>query len=155
MTEKKSNRSFKDLSCWVKARQIRISVSEISGKFPIHEKFVLTQQVVRSSRSVCSNIAEGWGRFNYQDHIRFCRIARGSLYETLDHLTTALDEKYITELDYKKFENDIFECARILNGFIKYLQESKKNNNAGMVEEGEMDYVTVSRSNAEHTLSNL
>jgi len=51
----------------------------------------------RASRSVNHNIAEGYGRFPFQENIQFCRIARGSLFETLDHGIIALDEGYISK----------------------------------------------------------
>ena len=55
----------------------------------------LIDQVIRSSRSITANIAEGHGRYHYQENIQFCRTARGSLTESLDHLICALDEGFI------------------------------------------------------------
>jgi four helix bundle protein len=63
--------------------------------FPEYEKYKLTDQLIRSSRSITANIAEGHGRFHYSDNSKFCRNARGSLLETKDHLITAFDEGYI------------------------------------------------------------
>ncbi|WP_232825708.1 four helix bundle protein [Algoriphagus litoralis] len=51
-------------------------------KFPAEEKFALSLQIRKSSRSITNNIAEGYGRFFYQENIQFCRISRGSLTET-------------------------------------------------------------------------
>ena len=89
--------SFTELETWKQAREIRIFTSEITKKFPSEEKFRLIDQIIRSSRSIASNIAEGHGRFHYQDNIRFCIIARGSLSETLDHFIVARDENLISE----------------------------------------------------------
>ena len=62
-----SIRSFEDLECWKAARELRIFVSEqIISKFPKEEKFTLTSQLKRSSRSAGDNISEGYGRFHYQ-----------------------------------------------------------------------------------------
>ena len=72
------------------------SWSKISKTFPNEEKCRLTDQIIRSYRSVTANIAEGHGRFHYQDETQFVRQARGSLSETLDHQICALDEEYIT-----------------------------------------------------------
>ena len=65
--------------------------------FPKHEEYKLKDQLVRCLRSVTNNIAEGYGRFNYQENIQFCRISRGSLYEIIDHLIIAKEENYISE----------------------------------------------------------
>ena len=79
--------SFTDLETWKQSRKIRNYVSDLVKKFPADEKFRLTDQIIRSSRSIGNNLAEGHGRFHYQDNIRFCIMARGSLTETLDHLS--------------------------------------------------------------------
>lgn len=91
-------KTFEDLECWKEARKLRIHVKNyILSKFPENEKFDLTLQLSRSSRSIGNNISEGFGRFHYQENIQFCRIARGSLTETLDHCIIAFDESYISQ----------------------------------------------------------
>ena len=55
-------------------------------KFPIEEKHALTSQIIRSSKSISDTIAEGFGRFHYQENIQFCSIARGSLNESLNQV---------------------------------------------------------------------
>jgi four helix bundle protein len=92
--------SFEDMEVWKSARVFRNLVSELVKKFPNEEKFRLTDQIIRSSRSVTSNIAEGFGRFHHQENIQFCRQARGSLVETLDHLICAYDEKFINKTQW-------------------------------------------------------
>lgn len=90
-------KSFEELGCWKEARNLRLFVSNnIISKLPSSEKFSLIDQIKRSSRSVGYNIAEGYGRFHFQENIQFCRIARGSLFETLDHAIVAFDEGYIS-----------------------------------------------------------
>ncbi len=89
------------------------------------EKFALSSQMKRSSRSVGNNIAEGFGRFHFQENIQFCRMARGSLNETLDHGIIALDENYISEMQLKELRNIHDKTLLILNGYIKYLQTAK------------------------------
>jgi len=83
--------------------------------------------MVRASRSVTANIAEGHGRYHFQENIQFCRQARGSLYELLDHLTVALDENYISDDIFNNFKNKIFSIVKILNGYISYLKKQKEN----------------------------
>jgi len=89
--------SFTDLDVWKKSREIRIYISDLVKIFPEKEKFRLTDQIIRSSRSIGNNLAEGHGRYNYQDNIRFCVMATGSLSETMDHMLIASDENIIND----------------------------------------------------------
>lgn len=120
--------SFKDLNCWKKGREIRLQIAELVKSFPTSEKFELTSQMKRASRSVTHNIAEGYGRFHHQENIQYCRMARGSLYELIDQVDCALSEKYISEEIANQLEQDLLENIKILNGFISYLNKAKNQN---------------------------
>lgn len=121
----KQVKSFEDLECWKQARQMRIAVAELSKVFPRSEQYALHDNLRRAARSVTNNIAEGYGRFHYQENAQFCRIARGSLYEVLDHLIIALDEGYIQESNYEQLKNQIKITTTLLNGYINYLLKAK------------------------------
>ncbi len=125
MTEIKS--TFETLEVWIKSREMRNKISKLSKSFPTEEKNKLLDQMVRASRSVTANIAEGYGRYHYQENIQYCRQARGSLYELIDHTYVALDENYIDDMIFQNTRLEIFEIIRILNGYINYLQERKKS----------------------------
>jgi len=116
-----------ELESWKSARQLRIVISDLVKSFPADEKFRLKDQIVRSSRSIPANIAEGFGRFHYQENIQFCRIARGSLYGTLEHLMCAKDEGYISAEQFQILNDQILECLKILNGYVQYLKKAKKS----------------------------
>lgn len=122
--------SFTELETWKQARKIRVLISGITKKFPADERFRLTDQLIRCSRSIGNNIAEGHGRFHYQDNIRFCIMARGSLSETLDQMIVALDEQFITSEIFKSFEAEHDYCLRLLNGYITHIRK-KKNDELG------------------------
>ncbi len=113
--------SFEDLETWKKCRQLGQDISKLIKRFPIEEKWRLTDQLIRSSRSVTANIAEGHGRFHYQDNLKFCRNARGSLNETLDHLICANDEEIISTNEFNDLRQKYNECHRLLNGYITFL----------------------------------
>lgn len=118
--------NFFDLEVYKVCREFRINISKIAKEnFPKQEQFTLTNQVLRSSRSVTANIAEGHGRFFYQENIQFCRIARGSLSETLEHLICAFDEKYISNERLTKVKADYDQCLKLLNGYISFLKSKK------------------------------
>ena len=122
-------KSFTDMEVWKKSRSIRSDISKLVKSFPSEEKYRLSDQIIRSSRSVGNNIAEGHGRFNHIDSARFLVTARGSLIETMDHLVVALDEEYINDEIFNKFKDDCEECLRMLNGYIKYLRDQTKKTN--------------------------
>jgi four helix bundle protein len=121
-----SFKSFTDLEVYKECRKLRINISALAKKyFPPEEKNKLTDQILCSSRGVTNCISEGYGRFYYKENIQFCRISRGSLSETLDHLITAFDERYISAEILKDFKLHIDTCGRLLNGYINYLKKSK------------------------------
>lgn len=118
-------KGFKELECWKKARELRNKVSEVTRLFPSEEKFNLTSQINRSARSITANIAEGYGLYTYTDTRHFFIQARGSVAETIDHLTTALDEKYIDQNSYNELESLCGSVFSLINGYIAYLDRSK------------------------------
>ena len=120
--------SIETLEAWKVARELRKRIAALTEKFPAEERFRLTDQILRSSRSVPANIAEGFGRFHYQENIQFCRQARGSLVETLEHLICAHDEGYVDETTLAEYRAFIEHCLKILNGYISYLMKANKMN---------------------------
>ncbi|HZX58713.1 MAG TPA: four helix bundle protein [Mucilaginibacter sp.] len=119
--------SFTELETWKQARKIRIIASRLANSFPQEEKFRLGDQLIRCSRSIGNNIAEGHGRFHYQDNVRFCVIARGSLSETLDQMIIAKDEDFITDDIFNSFQADYDRCLKLLNGYIQFIKKKKNN----------------------------
>jgi S23 ribosomal protein. len=116
---------FRDLECWKAAREVRQFASKMIKRFPSDEKYVLTSQLRRSARSACSNIAEGYGRFHFKENIQFCRIGRGSLFETSDHFEVALEEEYISRNEFLEAEALIAKASSLMNGYINYLKRQK------------------------------
>ncbi len=118
--------NFEDLEVWKKARELKNEISELVKIFPADERFRLTDQIIRSSRSVNTQISEGHGRRTWPDRLRFSVIARGSLSETLNHLIDAFDEKFITEEQLNYFRIKISEVEKLLNGYISYWEKKSK-----------------------------
>ncbi|MDP1546664.1 MAG: four helix bundle protein [Anaerolineales bacterium] len=115
------------LEAWKKARAFALVVyKEVLPSLPAEEKWHLSQQIRRAAQNVPANIAEGHGRFYYQDNVRFCYIARGSLTETYTHLVLAHDLHYIPDELFSRLKNQIEELVRIINGYIAYLKRSKR-----------------------------
>jgi len=117
------NRDLETLSAWSKARELRVQISRLSRSLPVEEKFRLSDQMIRASRSVAANIAEGYGRFHFLETVKFCSNARGSLVELLDHLYVCLDEEYIQSEQFEEHKTQIEDCKKTINGYIAYLRK--------------------------------
>jgi four helix bundle protein len=125
LPSKKRFTSFEELECWKACTEVRRFISALVKKYPKEEKFALVDDMKRASRSTTHNLAEGFGRFHYQENIQFCRHSRGSLHELLDQLITSLDEEFITEPEYSKGRALINNALGLLNGYINYLSRCK------------------------------
>lgn len=93
---------------------------------PNAEKYNLDIQIRKSTCSSTANIAEGYGRFHYQEGLQFYRISKGSLYESKDHLISCFDLGYIKDDLYKECL-ELIEKAKIsINGYINFVKMQKK-----------------------------
>lgn len=121
-----AHQNFTNLDVWQKARILKNEVFELAKSFPSDEKYKLTDQIIRSTRSINAAIAEGHGRFTFKDQLHYCIIARGSLSETENHLIDALDCRYIMQNQFDQFMIMITDVAKLLNGYISYLRKNIK-----------------------------
>ncbi len=120
-----NNFGFETLEVWKKSRLYKNEISTIAKQFPVEEKYKLTDQITRSSRSINALISEGHGRFTYPDQIHYCIQARGSLTETINHLFDAFDEKYITEMVFEELKTKGKEIERLINGYLIFLRKKR------------------------------
>jgi four helix bundle protein len=118
---------FTDLETWQFARMLRKELFRIVQSFPQEERYSLVSQIKRAAISVTANLAEGYGRFSYQENIQFCRQSRGSLYELRDHLTTALDAEYISSEKYRELDAKAISAIRLVNGYIRATKNLKNS----------------------------
>lgn len=115
------------LEVWEKAKDLSIRVyKEVLPLLPKEEKWSLAQQLRRAVFSIPANIAEGHGRYYYQETIRFCYIARGSLEETYSYIILARDLSFISIELYNDIDKNIEELIRLINGYITYLKQCKR-----------------------------
>src|SRR5512136_3154362 len=88
--------SFRDLLVYQKARELQREVFLISRAFPKDERFSLSDQIRRSSRSIGANIAEAWAKRRYEAHfVSKLTDADGEQYETQHWIETALECGYL------------------------------------------------------------
>lgn len=121
----KKIRNFEDLIVWQKAHQLMIHVYTFTELLPRDEKYNRISQLKRSSSSTPANIAEGFGRYHYQENIQFCRQARGSLEETRNHIIAARDLSQAPESECEKLLKKSEELRLVLNSYIKMIFSHK------------------------------
>jgi len=118
--------NYKNLEIWELAKEVVIEIHEMSlQKLPKHEMYEVGSQIRRSSKSVKSNIVEGYGRRYYkQEFIHHLIIAIASNDETLDHLETLFETKSLTdEKYYQDLHSKIELLGEKINSFIKAVKE--------------------------------
>ena len=108
---------------------VKVVYSDVLPSLPEDEKWALSSQLRRSSQSIPSNIAEGYGRYYYQETIRFCYIARGSLEEAFTKMKLANDLGYLPDEKWEKMNDLVKEMHRMLNGYVAFLKRSKRGEN--------------------------
>ncbi len=113
------DRGFKDLKVYKLAYRLAMEIFEISKSFPKTETYSLTDQVRRSSRSVCANIGEGYRKRKYPKHFSSKMTdADGECSETTVWLDFAKDCTFIDIATHKKLDDDYSEVGRMLGSMI-------------------------------------
>ena len=109
--------TYRELAVWQKAvRLVKLVYAQIR-EFPAEERYALADQLRRAVTSIPSNIAEGNGRASNKDYAHFLSIARGSLYETINHLDIAESLGYVQHSE--EIENLAIELRKMLFSMIK------------------------------------
>ncbi|UZO81923.1 four helix bundle protein [Aquimarina sp. ERC-38] len=119
----KSVKTYKDLLIWKKGIEIVKEIYKICKSLPKEELFSLQSQLKRSSISIPSNIAEGWGRNSTKSYVQFLNYARGSLMELETQIIITYELKFISIETYNKIQDLITEESKMLNAFIKSVQK--------------------------------
>src|SRR3982074_3498122 len=107
-----------DFELYKIARAFRKRVYLLMRQLPPEEKYSLAPQRRRAAVSVSNNIAEGHGRWHYQENIHFCQIARGSVGEFIDDCNTCEDERYGDQTLVRALKIEAYDLIRRINGYI-------------------------------------
>lgn len=116
--EKKTIKSFTDLTSWQKAHALAVAIYKETAYFPASEQFGLTNQLRRASYSVTSNIAEGFGRRTVADRTHFYDMARASVAEIQSQLLLARDVGYLPRIKFDKLAPKSVEAHKVITGLI-------------------------------------
>jgi four helix bundle protein len=118
--------SFEKLEVYQLARKFKIEIKLLTRTFPNEERFELVSQINRSSASIAANLAEGSGRSSNFDQAHFTNLSYSTGLETIDHLNTALDMKYINEEKYTELRIQLDAILNKLNSLYRYQLKNKE-----------------------------
>lgn len=116
-------KTYKDLLIWQKGIEIVKEVYFLCKEIPNDEIFGLQSQIKRSSISIPSNIAEGWGRNYTKNYLQFLKYSRGSLLELETQIIIAKELNFISTESFNKIQDLITEESKMLNAFIKSIDK--------------------------------
>jgi four helix bundle protein len=112
-------RSFRELIVWQKSMDATMRIFELTRRFPNAEMFILTSQILRSSRSVPTNIAEAWRKRRYPAAwVSKLNDCEGEAAETQTHLDLALRCQYITQAEFQELDSLYEEILSMLVNMI-------------------------------------
>lgn len=114
-------RSFRDLEVYQRAYRLSLDIHKATLGFPPLERFVLADQMRRASRSICGNIAEGFGkqRASSAEFRRFLTIAVGSSDEMKVWLDYSRDLEYLDPATVERWQLEYTAISRMLHGLME------------------------------------
>lgn len=120
--------SYKKLQIWKLAKEMAIEIHQMSLNLPRFELYETGSQIRRSSKSIRSNIVEGYGRRRYkQDYIRFLIYSQASTDETLDHLETLYETGSLKDdLIFKSLSEKLSLLGKKIYRFIESVEKHHK-----------------------------
>jgi len=117
-------KSFEELKVFQKSYKVSLEIHKITLEFPKEVQYGLGSQIRRASKSICANIAEGFGKsfVSNNEFRRFIQIAIGSADEMRVWMRYCLDLDYIDKTLWSKYKKEYIEIAKMLNGLYKSLK---------------------------------
>jgi len=118
--------NFRDLIVYQKAFDLAMMIFEITKRFPVDERYELTDQLRRSSRSVCRAIGEGYRKRQYSKHFS-SKMSDADMEntETQVSLDFAMSCNYISQGEYQELIEKSEEIGRLLNHMIENPEKFK------------------------------
>lgn len=107
-------RDFRQIRVWEKAHLLTLEIYKVTANFPREEPYGLTSQLRRSSASVPSNIAEGFGRGGKLELARFLQIGMGSASEVDYQILLARDLHLLSDTTYQNLAARVVEVKKML-----------------------------------------
>lgn len=113
-------KSATDLIVYKKAYQLAMRIFELSKRFPPEERYALTSQIRRSSRSICLNLQEAWAKRRYEAHfISKLTDCDGEANETKSSLDFSRDCQYISAKEHEELAALCKEIGSMLGTMLR------------------------------------
>ena len=124
-----SKSRFENLEIYNLSERLADLIWELVIKWEYFAKNTIGKQIVDASDSIGANIAEGSGKGSNMEFKRYCKIARGSLFETKHWLKRAYKRNLLKENDIEEIKNILDKLLPKLSAYIKYLEQKIKRKN--------------------------
>jgi four helix bundle protein len=120
----KSAKHFRELDVYQGAMSLVMRVFELTKDFPNEERYSLTDQVRRSSRSICANLAEAWRKRRYQAaFVSKLNDAEAEAAETQVHIEIAFRQTYIRQEVFAELDD---ACDKVLAQIVKMIDHAER-----------------------------
>jgi four helix bundle protein len=117
-------RHFRDLDVYQNALTTGLRVYELGKKFPAEERYALTDQIRRSSRSVCANIAEAWRKRRYEAaFVSKLSDAETEAAETQVHIEFAMRHGYVADAEFRDIDQSY---EKIIGQLVRMIDQPEK-----------------------------
>ncbi|MBI5741093.1 MAG: four helix bundle protein [Nitrospirae bacterium] len=113
---------WKKLKVWEKAHELVLSIYQVVAKFPVKERYALSDQLKRAAYSVPANIVEGHARKTPKEFMQFLYQSRGSLEEVRYFLLLSKDLLYLDADVYNELELESVAINKMLNSLINSIK---------------------------------
>ncbi len=120
--------TYRDLDAWKKGIELAKKVYEITSDFPTEERFGLANQMRRSSVSIPSNIAEGYGRGSDNEIVQFLHVSLGSSNELDTQLAISFKVSFLDEITYNEVSNLNIEVNKMISSLL-YRRKKRLDSN--------------------------
>ncbi len=115
---------FEDIESWKEGRILARQIYQLTKKGKFKSDYGLCDQICRAVISITSNIAEGFDSQSSTEFIRFLIYARRSTSEVKSQCYLALDNGYISQLEFDELYKEATLISKLINGFIAYLTQT-------------------------------
>ena len=116
---------FEDIQAWQNARCLAKDIYAVGNSGRFAKDFGLRDQIRRAAVSIMLNIAEGFARKTNREFIQYLVIAHGSAAEVQAALYVALDQEYLSEVEFTKLYGSADTTSKMILGFINYLRKAQ------------------------------
>lgn len=127
MIEQKKFLKLADIECYRISFYLSNYIWDVAIKWDSFARNTMGEQFVKAADSISANIAEGFGRYNKKDKIKFYRYSQGSLNESLDWNQKAKVRKLITEKEYDFIFSELQKLPKAINSLILFTNQKLKS----------------------------